>query len=540
MGTEGLLDRLRNSRVVRKPGYRWLGGALLLGALAWGATSNTHTSMPIEEQGEPSKLEFKVEGTPFQTSGPFIQTKENTYMDAEPEAIPTTVKMDPSQVAKYQWDFNLRTEQDKQPSLTDFFDQHDIKYEIVHDRIFLPESTIKQIADLVGISSEETKTYLCTEKHKSVLFDPIDDNPLLRKAIMTVESHGFGRCNVLNYCGEMQIGDKAVTEVLRILTQYSSRGTGKEFHQFREENPKLLDDLSNLLDQHTEGYVSKLAQLNQDISEAKRATNELYDRYDQLVIDNKSNPDNYDHFSAIRKNLGKYNRFLTAANEYFSGTVFALEQNPNSKEIRKSKFRKEVRRNKNAKSAINERLKKLSKSSTTDYSTAIKLVQKQDSSLGYLTVENIADMVQTEFSPDSALDTFSSVWEKSKDDTELNVGIARVFASYLQHVASKDMYDERGEVRKGFENVDPLRYMLECYNKGHSFVHKYVVKNGKLPPAAKGKKQSYSEHVTSTLQMIVDFDKMLYGGVKCSKVEGGIECEITPAVRGYVSMLSKN
>jgi hypothetical protein len=543
MGKEGtLLDRIRNSRVVRKPGYRWLGGALLLGALAWGATSNTHTSMPIEEpRGGPSALESRVEGTPSQPSGPFVSNSTEEYLEPVEEVIPITVEMDPPEAAKYRWDFDLRQSKEKQPKLIEFLDKYDIGYEVVHNRIFLPESTIKQIADLMKFSADETRNYLCTEKHKSVLFDPIDKNPLLRKAIMTVESHGFGRCNVLNYCGEMQIGDKAVTEVLRILTQYSSRGTGKEFNQFREENSELLGNLTDLLDQHTEGYVSKVAQLNQDISEAKKVTNELYDKYNQLVIENQSNPENYNKFSAIRRNLGKYNRFLSAANEYFAGTVFALEQNPNSKEIRKSKSKKEVRRNKNAKSAIRKRLKELSKESTRDYSTAINLVRKQDSSLGYLTVANIADMVQTEFSPNEALNTFSSVWEKSKDNTELNVGVARVFASYLQHVASKDLYDENGEVRRGFENIDPLRYMLECYNKGHSHVHKYVVKNGKLPPAAKNKKQSYSEHVTSTLQMILDFDKTLYGdNLNCSKVKGGVECEITPALNGYISMLSKN
>ena len=103
------------------------------------------------------------------------------------------------------------------------------------------------------------------------------------------------------------------------------------------------------------------------------------------------------------------------------------------------------------------------------------------------------------------------------------------------------MVNGNGQLRKEFEGIDPLRYLLEVYNKGHGFTKGYVLKNGELPPAAKGKEQSYSEHVTSTLQMILEFNKLIYGDehLKCSIVDGGVECQLPQAVKDYVSMLER-
>jgi hypothetical protein len=474
---------------------------LLAGSLAWALMPN-NTSKPVEEP-----------------SGATQSHLEQVVNTTSPEPSPL-------------FQAPIKKPEPKIP-LTTFLEKHAIPYEIAHDRLFLPEDTIKRIASVIGLPAKDTKDYLCTAKHRDVLFNPLDDNPLLRKAIMTVESHGRSVCNSLNYCGVMQIGDEAVTEVLRILTQYSVNGTGTEFNKFREENGDHLDALVDFFDQKSEGYVSALAELNQDIVSAKLMVNQLYKQYDLEIRTNGYDPE----LSQLRRELGKYNKFLSSSSEYFKGLAVALESQP---ELigSNNKRAKETRRNVRARKRIAERLQKLEDASKEEFSLARTLIAKRNPHLSYLSSEGVKDLSQTQFSADSALDTFSTLWDQAKEDPETNVNVSRFFGLYLQHLYVQDSQDENGNLRKEFAEIDPVKYVLECYNKGHGFVHRHVLEKETLPPPARGKDLNYSDHVAEKLKLIMDFNELFYGHEKmeCTRIGSGVECSFVPkAIQDYVS-----
>ena len=474
---------------------------LLAGSLAWALMPN-NASKPVEEPSGATQSHLE-------------QVVSTTYPEP-PSLFQATIKKPEPKI----------------PLIT-FLDKHDIPYEFTHDRLFLPEDTIKRIADVIGLPAGDTRDYLCTAKHRDVIFNPLDDNPLLRKAIMTVESHGRSVCNSLNYCGVMQIGDEAVTEVLRILTQYSVNGTGTEFNQFREENGGHLDALIGFFDQRTEGYVSALAGLNQDIVSAKLMVNQLYQQYDQEIRTNGYDPE----LSRLRRELGKYNRFLSSSSEYFKGLAVALESQP---ELigSNNKRAKETRRNERARKRISDNLHQLEEQSKEDFSLAAQLIAKRNPQLAYLNPKSIRDLSQTQFSADSAINTFSNLWDQAKEDPETNVNVSRFFGLYLQHLYVQDSQDENGNLRKEFAEIDPVKYVLECYNKGHGFVHRHVLEKETLPPPARGKDLNYSDHVAEKLKLIMGFNELFYGHEKmeCTRIGSGIECSLVPeAIQDYVS-----
>jgi len=476
----GLTKRVLD-RIITKPGYRCIAGALVAAGLLWGYNSFSGKSDAESRTTHSSALEIAVtSNNPAQ----FTPVQNPSF-----SALP----------------------------IVKFLNENNIPYDVIDDRLILSEGTIQQMSDVIGLSAKKTRDYLCTEKHRTVLYALQEHDPNLRKAIMTVESHGNGTCNNRGYCGEMQIGTAAVTEVLRSLLHI---GLKTRYDNFRDVNQQQLDYLADLVDEQTGGFLTDFSSLNNGVIEAKRFVNQRYQQCDDQI---KS--DGYDEeTSQLREDLGRFNRYLSAVNNYLNTLVVSLEKEPKTK-----REQKEVRV---AREQIAQSLAALEKFRGRDFSFVTKdLESKFGIDYSSVTPQELFPKLEREYYSKNVTDVFSSLWDAAKGDSNLNVTLSRVYLAYLDHRFEQLSVDSKGKQHPQYQNIDPLAWILEAYNKGANEVHSKVMRTRRLPPGS-----GYSDKVIEALQLIRTYNELFYGdsNMVCTDVGLGVECEVPEAMQTFV------
>ncbi len=509
MGSDQFLERVRT-----KPVYKALALAAVVGSLAWAVISADSTSKPVTEQVFASVSAVD--------SAPSL----DEYLASQ---------SDKTQESRREWIFdNLETDDASKPKkssdipLMNFLDDNNISYDVVHGRLFLDKEIIQQIGELKGISYRKIMDYVSTEDLRQDIFHPMDDNPNEIKAVIIEESHAQKGCNPLLYCSETQIGVQSATNVLRVLTQYSYHGTGTEYNGFRKQLGKKVGSLTELLDAHTDNYVSELADLNQKISRARIVANNLHQSLGEEIIAQGGNPEE----TKLREEIGMFSRFLKEANEYFVRIVSAQELDV--EKVKNGNRKRELRRiNARAESLGKDQLKRLRQYENHDFSDVIK-----DMGLAFgtdfsdLNPSKLKTLYTGRFSPERTLDTFTQLWENAKVREDLNINIGR---THLLHSGYMFEEDQNNNPDK-FAGIDPTVGKLEYFNKGRSTVFTHVMAHGKLPPSG------YSKKVLATFQSILEINELLYGHpeMECTRIGSGVECKLPEAIQDYVSMAQKD
>lgn len=123
---------------------------------------------------------------------------------------------------------------------------------------------------------------------------------------------------------------------------------------------------------------------------------------------------------------------------------------------------------------------------------------------------------------------------KSQVEPKLNVTVAGIYWLYLKYVFKQN----RSRNPEIYRSLDPFVVQLEYYNKGPSYVDKYLKRNGQLPGTG-----NYPDKVQRALSLFQNFNEQFYGSeiLECNHLNRNNYCKNIPppAIDEYLGRKQK-